>query len=183
MSANGSIASVSGCSRGVCFTPNSGHLLLTTNSRPIMWLPSSSYQSEFVPSNKCSGAPHTPQLRLVAFVGSSRLSGPLERPAWRPSLRDRGRRLFSLRRRPHFRVRCEVGYGADLGGVSGAANVSWQPPPADQITRQSTACHLPRSLLKIRSYSTVWPGINSLQPSRFFACIKTSRSPGDSMKP
>src|SRR6266404_9336217 len=80
MSAHGSIASVSGCSRGVCFTPNSGHLLLTTNSRPIMWLPSSSYQSEFVPSNKCSGAPHTPQLRLVAFVGSSRLSGPPRAP-------------------------------------------------------------------------------------------------------
>jgi len=36
----------------------------------------------FVPSINPLRAPHTPQLRLIAFVGSSRLSGPLERPAF-----------------------------------------------------------------------------------------------------
>jgi hypothetical protein len=57
---------------------------------------------EFVPSNKSQRAPHTPKLRLVAFVGSSRLSGPLERPAFASYFARRGPSASRLAGGPAF---------------------------------------------------------------------------------
>ena len=130
-----------------------------------------------LPSKISPSAPHTPQLRLVAFVGSSRLSGPPRAPLGVLLCATGAVGFLASAGGPTARAsrsRREVGYGADLGGVSGAANVSWQPPPADQITRTSTACHFPRPRSNSVSYSTRCPGTNSLQPSRFFACTNES---------
>src|SRR5258706_2848145 len=57
----------------------------------------------FVPSINPLRAPHTPKLRLVAFVGSSRLSGPLERPAFASYFARPGPSASS--RRSHSRAR------------------------------------------------------------------------------